>query len=79
MARGHKFAKLKSINHQNLAIHLILVPPKFPAIRYIIGTSQVLAMCSGLYPNFCSSVKFGNESKASFFKAAGECTYCINE
>ena len=36
MARGHKFAKLKSSNHQNLAIHLILVPPKFPTIQYIM-------------------------------------------
>ena len=30
MAHGHKFAKLKSANHQNLAIHQILVPPRFP-------------------------------------------------
>ena len=36
MARGHKFAKLKVTNHQNLAIHQILVPPKFPVLRYVI-------------------------------------------
>ena len=34
MVRGHKFVKLKSANHQNLAIHqIILLPPKFPAIQ----------------------------------------------
>ena len=37
MACGHKFAKLKFANHQNLAIRQILVPPKFPAIQYIIN------------------------------------------
>ena len=34
MVRGHKFAKLKSANHQNLAIHQILLPPNLPAIQY---------------------------------------------
>ena len=33
MARGHKFAKLKPANHQNLAIHQNLAPPNLPVIQ----------------------------------------------
>ena len=36
MARGHKFAKLKTANHQKLAIRQNLAPPNLPAIRYEI-------------------------------------------
>ena len=35
MAHGHKFAKLKSANHQSLAIRQNLAPPNLPAIRYL--------------------------------------------
>ena len=36
MARGHKFAKLKTANHQKLAIRQNLAPPNLPAIRYFL-------------------------------------------
>ena len=44
MACDHKFAKLKSTNHQNLAIRQILVPPKFPAIItvYVLHSSYTI-------------------------------------
>ena len=35
MARGHKFAKLKTANHQKLAIRQNLAPPNLPAILYM--------------------------------------------
>ena len=54
MARGHKFAKLKLTNHQNLAICQILVPSKFPAIHIKFSQFMLmfnLFMLSGFYPD----------------------------
>ena len=57
MARGHKFAKLKFTNHQNLEIYLILVASKFPAVRIKFSQFMLifnLFMLSGFYPDIIS-------------------------
>ena len=66
MGYGHKFAKLKLTNHQNLAIYQNLLPPKFPAVQYFLPVySSVdvvvldiirgnIVVCSiGLYTTSC--------------------------
>ena len=44
--KWHKFAKLKSANHKNLANCQILVPPKFPTIRYHNKNNDNICTCT---------------------------------